>query len=129
MALPCPHAVFACPRIIHGVCVEREAIPWFEVIAYRGDIEVRQHPQDRLHFNGSRRVSGSHTQAIRAQSVDAEEHEPVVAAEVGKLVGPPQAAVIVSGTGRRNQRNVDQTEGGGILEKQAKKVAFLLGKN
>jgi hypothetical protein len=71
------------------------------------------------------RVVGLDPQCVRTQVGDADELEPVVAAEVRKIVRSPQVAVVGASRRWRDEGHIDDAQGGGILEHQAQQVPLL----
>ncbi|MGW2369909.1 hypothetical protein ACWCZ5_30585 [Streptomyces sp. NPDC001667] len=94
------------------------------------EVEVRQHPDRTPHPS---RTGGSRTRQVAVgtpgrvgpQRIEADGEQPVVAAEPVKFLTAPVVAVVVPGPVRGGAADVDETEGGRVLEQHTQGVTAL----
>lgn len=70
-------------------------------------------------------VFGVGAEAVGTKCRDAEVHQPVVAAEVDELVRAPEATVVVPRSRRRDQCDIDHSEGCRVFEQECEEVTLI----
>src|SRR5215510_12358998 len=96
-----------------------------ERAAADGDAQAGQDGQTRAGFDLLRGISVGQSQAVRAEGVEPEVHQPVVAAEEVQVVRAPQCAEVAARLRWVNVGYVNHAKRRCVLEQQAHRVAPL----
>jgi len=84
-------------RYLLRIAIQEHLIGRLQRFADRGDFQIGQYAQYRLGFRDRGLIVGRHPQTIGPQGIDAEVHQPVVAAEKRQVVGAPEVTIIRPG--------------------------------